>query len=98
MSADVVVRPVEPREYEAVGDVTVAAYMTVEGFSPGERYQVELTLKSGRRVPLPALRLDPATASGGQALPVDLRDVATVRVVGDEPRDVLVATLPHVEG
>ena len=63
-----------------------------------ERYRVELTLKSGRRVPLPALRLDPATASGGQALPVDLREVATVRVVGDEPRDVLVATLPHVEG
>jgi hypothetical protein len=63
-----------------------------------ERYRVELTLKSGRRVPLPGLQLDPATASGGQAIPVDLRDVATVRVVGDQPRDVLVAALPHVEG
>ena len=48
MSADVVVRPVEPREYEAVGDVTAAAYMTVEGFSPGERYQAELRDVAGR--------------------------------------------------
>jgi hypothetical protein len=63
-----------------------------------ERYRVELALTSGRRVPLPGLRLDPATASGGQAIPVDLRDVATVRVVGNQPGDVLVATLPDVEG
>jgi ribosomal protein S18 acetylase RimI-like enzyme len=42
MSADVVVRPVEPREYEAVGDITVAAYTTVDGFSPGARYETEL--------------------------------------------------------
>jgi hypothetical protein len=63
-----------------------------------ERYRVELALTSGRRVPVPGLRLDPATASGGQAIPVDLRDVATVRVVGNQPGDVLVATLPDVEG
>jgi len=63
-----------------------------------EDYRVELTLRSGRRVPLPRLRLDPATASGGQAIPVDLREVATVRVVGDERGDVLVASLPRVEG
>jgi hypothetical protein len=63
-----------------------------------ERYRVELALKSGRRVPLPGLRLDPATGSGGQAIPADLRDVATVRVVGSRPGDVLVATLPRVEG
>jgi hypothetical protein len=62
-----------------------------------ERYSVELRLTSGRRVPLPGLRLDPATGSGGQAIPVDLRDVATVRVVGDRPGDVLVAALPRVE-
>jgi hypothetical protein len=62
-----------------------------------ERYRVELMLTSGRRVPLPGLRLDPATASGGQAIPVDLRDVATVRVVGDQPGDVMIATLPHVD-
>jgi GNAT superfamily N-acetyltransferase len=42
MSGDVVVRPVEPQEYGAVGKVTVAAYMTIAGFSPGERYEAEL--------------------------------------------------------
>jgi hypothetical protein len=63
-----------------------------------ERYRVELVLNSGRRVPLPLLRLDPATASGGQAIPVDLRDVAAVRVIGSQRGDVLVGALPHVEG
>jgi hypothetical protein len=55
-------------------------------------------LTSGRRVPLPRLRLDRATASGGQAIPVDLTDVAAVRVIGTQPADVLAAGLPHVEG
>ena len=71
------------------------------GLCPGhrsERCRVELALTSGRRFPLRGLRLDPATASGGQAIPVDLRDVATVRVVGDRPGDVMTAALPHVEG
>jgi hypothetical protein len=62
-----------------------------------ERYRVELVLTSGRRVPLAGLRLDPATASGGQAIPVDLRNVTAVRVVGDRPGDELVARLPRVE-
>ena len=42
MPAEVVVRPVRPEEYEAVGNMTVAAYGTIEGYSPGERYAVEL--------------------------------------------------------
>lgn len=42
MSGEVVVRPVEPREYGVVGDITVAAYSSVEGFSPGARYEGEL--------------------------------------------------------
>jgi ribosomal protein S18 acetylase RimI-like enzyme len=42
MSAEVVVRPVEPREYEVVGDITIAAYSGVEGFSPGARYEAEM--------------------------------------------------------
>jgi hypothetical protein len=54
-------------------------------------YRVELVMTSGRRVPLPAFRLDPATGSGGQAVPVDVGDVAGVRLVG---RDVLTARLP----
>jgi ribosomal protein S18 acetylase RimI-like enzyme len=48
MSGDVVVRPVEPQEYGAVGDVTLAAYTTIAGFSPGERYQTELRDVAGR--------------------------------------------------
>jgi GNAT superfamily N-acetyltransferase len=48
MAEDVVVRPVRPGEYEAVGDVTVAAYLTLDGFAPGERYAAELRDVAGR--------------------------------------------------
>ena len=48
MSGEVVVRPVEPREYEAVGDITVAAYSSVDGFSAGARYEAELRDVAGR--------------------------------------------------
>ena len=37
MSGEVVVRPVRPEDYRAVGGVTVAAHTTIEGFSPGPR-------------------------------------------------------------
>jgi hypothetical protein len=57
-------------------------------------YSVELATTSGRRVALPSLQLDPRTGSAGQAIPVDLRRVASVRLVG--PRgDVLEAQLPR---
>jgi Putative zinc-finger len=56
-------------------------------------YRVQLELDDGRRLPLPTLRLDPATGSGGQAIPVDLQQVSHVRLVG--PDDVLVARLSH---
>jgi hypothetical protein len=59
------------------------------------RYRVELALTSGRRLPLPAMRLDPATGSAGQAIPVDLSTVSGVRLVGSERGDVLVARLPR---
>jgi hypothetical protein len=62
-----------------------------------ERYRVELVMTTGRSVPLPGLRVDPATASGGQAIPVDLRNVAAVRVLGDRAGDELVARLPRVK-
>jgi GNAT superfamily N-acetyltransferase len=42
MQGDVVVRPVRPDEYGAVGDLTVAAYTTIDGFAPGERYAAVL--------------------------------------------------------
>jgi hypothetical protein len=58
-------------------------------------YRVELVMTSGRRVPLPTFRLDPATRSGGQAVPVDVGDVARVRLVGPTEREVLAARLPR---
>jgi hypothetical protein len=58
-------------------------------------YTVELAMTSGRRVPLPTLRLDPRTGSAGQAIPVDLHLVSSVRLVGATPGDVLEARLPH---
>ena len=48
MLGDVVVRPVRADEYEAVGDLTVAAYTTIDGFAPGERYQGVLRDVAGR--------------------------------------------------
>src|SRR4051794_12788350 len=59
------------------------------------RYRPELAMRSGRRVALPSLRIDPATGSGGQAIRIDLREVATVRLVGAAPGDVLEAPLPR---
>jgi hypothetical protein len=52
---------------------------------------VELALTSGRRVPLPSLRLD--AGSGGRAIPVDLYRVAAVRLIGSARGDVLEARL-----
>src|SRR5919204_4434661 len=48
MPGDVVVRPVRPEEYGAVGDVTVAAYGTIAGYAPGEGYEAELRDVAGR--------------------------------------------------
>jgi ribosomal protein S18 acetylase RimI-like enzyme len=48
MPADIEVRPVRPDEYEAVGAVTVAAYGTIEGYSPGDGYAAELRDVAGR--------------------------------------------------
>jgi hypothetical protein len=66
-------------------------YVGLYANRPSTGYRVELVMTSGRRVPLPGFRLDPATGSGGQAVPVDVGDVAGVRVVGP---DVLTARLP----
>jgi Putative zinc-finger len=60
-------------------------------------YRAELVLTSGRRVPLPTLRLDPTTGSAGKAIPVDLERVARVELTGSRDGDVLTATLPHAQ-
>jgi hypothetical protein len=61
-------------------------------------YKVELAMTSGKRVPLPSFRLDPATGSAGEAIPVDIHRVAAVRLVGNTRGDVLDAGLPHAAG
>ncbi len=48
----------------------------------GTPYAAELVLRSGRRVPLPALRVDPVSGSAGRSIPVDLYEVERVRLVG----------------
>jgi hypothetical protein len=58
-------------------------------------YTTELVTTSGRRVALSSLRLDPRTGSAGQAIPIDLRSVSAVRLVGSAPGDVLQAAMPH---
>jgi hypothetical protein len=69
-------------------------YVSVYADRRSTRYRVELALRSGRRMALPAFRLDPETGSAGQAIPVDLEEVVGVRLVG-AGREVLTATLPH---
>ena len=61
----------------------------------GVPYRAELVTTSGRRVALPAFRLDPRTGSGGEAIPIDLDAVASVRLIGPKPGDVLEADLAH---
>jgi hypothetical protein len=58
-----------------------------------ERYRVQLVMRSGRRVDLPRFRLDAATRSGGQTIPVDAGNVASVRLVGSASGEVLAARL-----
>jgi hypothetical protein len=58
-------------------------------------YTAELATRSGRRVTLPSLRLDRSSGTGGEAIPVDLADVVSVRLVGPKPGDVLEADLTH---
>jgi hypothetical protein len=58
-------------------------------------YTAELVMASGRRVPLPDFHIDRATGSAGQAIPVDLHDVSSIRLVGRARGDVLEVTLPH---
>jgi hypothetical protein len=58
-------------------------------------YRAELATTSGRRIALPSFRLDPRTGTGGEAIPVDLDEVASVRLVGPSPGDVLEAQLHH---
>jgi len=70
-------------------------FVVVYGSHSGVPYKAELATKAGQRVALPSFRLDPRTGTGGEAIPVDLDRVASVRLVGPTPGDVLEADLAH---
>ena len=70
-------------------------FVVVYGPHRGVPYTVELATTSGRRVALPSFRLDPKTGTRGEAVPVDLGSIASVRLVGPKPGDVLEADLSH---
>jgi hypothetical protein len=53
----------------------------------------ELVTTDGRTIPLPALELDRRQGTWGGAIPVDLHDVESVRLLGDRPGEVLEAPL-----
>jgi hypothetical protein len=72
-------------------------YVSLYADRDSSDYRAELALTSGRRIPLPAFRLDPVTSSAGQAIPVDLQDVARIELTGPGRDDVLTATLPHAQ-
>jgi hypothetical protein len=55
-------------------------------------YRCELVTRDGQRIRLRAFRLDEATGSWGQTIPIDLRDVARLRVVDRESGEVLGAS------
>jgi hypothetical protein len=43
----------------------------------------ELVTKDGRTVPLPSLELDPGSRTWGGAIPMNLHDVAAIRLLGE---------------
>jgi hypothetical protein len=70
-------------------------FVYIDGGHRSTPYTVELALTAGERVPLPSFRIDPATGSAGEAIPVDVHRVASVRLVGSSRGDVIEARLPH---
>jgi predicted anti-sigma-YlaC factor YlaD len=55
----------------------------------------ELVTRDRRTVPLAAFELDPRNGSWGGAIPVNLYDVAAIRLLGERPGEVLEAAVPH---
>jgi hypothetical protein len=59
-----------------------------EGVPPG-RYDVQVIGTEGRRISLRALSVSDRAASGGESIPIDLHDVAEVRLIGPGRGNVL---------
>jgi hypothetical protein len=54
----------------------------------------ELLTRDGRRIALPSIELD-SSGSWGGAIPVNLYKVASIRLLGDAPGDILQASFPR---
>jgi Putative zinc-finger len=55
----------------------------------------ELVTRDRRTVPLPAFELDRRNGSWGGAIPVNLYDVTSIRLLGERPGEVLEAAVRH---
>jgi hypothetical protein len=66
--------------------------VTVDPAHRGDVKTAELVTKDGRTIPLRSFRLDRRGSWGG-AIPVKLYEVASVRLLGRQPGEVLQATL-----
>jgi Putative zinc-finger len=68
--------------------------VTVDGSHRFAVTRAELVTRDGRTIPLRSLELDPDGSWGG-AIPVNLYRVASVRLHGERPGDVLRASFPR---
>jgi hypothetical protein len=65
---------------------------------PGHRDRIsggELVTTDRRTIPLPSLELDPRQGSWGAAIPTNLYEVASIRLLGRRPGHALEASIPH---
>jgi hypothetical protein len=68
--------------------------LTVDPAHRGSVTSAELVTKDGRKIALPSVELDRRGSWGG-ALPVNLYQVASIRLLGDSPGEVLQASFPR---
>jgi hypothetical protein len=69
--------------------------VTVDPAHRGMVTSGELVTKDGRTIPLRSLELDRRDGSWGGAIPVNLYDVASIRLLGERPGEVLEASFPR---
>jgi hypothetical protein len=68
--------------------------LTVTPAHRGDVSRAELVTRDGRTIPLRSFRLDRGGSWGG-AIPVKLYKVASIRLLGERPGDILQASLPR---
>jgi Putative zinc-finger len=69
-------------------------FVTVDPTHRGDVRAGEVVTADGRTIPLGSLELDRREGSWGGAIPVNLYDVRTLRLLGERQREVLEASFP----